>query len=60
MCEALMTLELIKHRLHEYVLLTRLDRPIGIYLVLWPMLWALWVASKGSPDGLVLFVLIKL
>jgi 4-hydroxybenzoate polyprenyltransferase len=51
-----MTPELIKQRLHEYVLLTRLDRPIGIYLVLWPMLWALWIAAEGKPDPLVLAV----
>jgi 4-hydroxybenzoate polyprenyltransferase len=51
-----MTLEFIKQRLHEYVLLTRLDRPIGIYLVLWPMLWGLWIAAEGKPDPLVLVV----
>jgi len=34
----------------------RLDRPIGIFLLLWPMLWALWIASEGSPDPLVLLV----
>lgn len=48
--------ELIKHRLHEYILLTRLDRPIGIYLVLWPMLWGLWIAAEGRPQPLVLVV----
>jgi len=46
----------IKHRLHEYILLTRLDRPIGIYLVLWPMLWGLWIAAEGRPEPLVLVV----
>lgn len=43
-------------RLREYVRLTRLDRPIGIYLVLWPMLWALWIAGEGQPSPLVLSV----
>ncbi|HEY0720217.1 MAG TPA: 4-hydroxybenzoate octaprenyltransferase [Gammaproteobacteria bacterium] len=43
-------------RLREYLRLTRLDRPIGIYLLLWPMLWALWLAGEGSPGPLVLVV----
>ncbi len=34
----------------------RLDRPIGILLLLWPTLWALWIASAGKPDMLVLTV----
>ncbi len=50
--------ELIKSRLREYILLTRLNRPIGIYLVLWPTLWALWLAAEGLPDWLVLVVFI--
>jgi len=48
--------ETLKQRLHEYILLTRLDRPIGIYLVLWPMLWGLWIAAEGRPEPLVLVV----
>lgn len=32
------------------MLLTRLDRPIGILLLLWPVLWALWIAADGLPD----------
>lgn len=46
-------------KLPHFVALTRLDRPIGIYLLLWPMLWALWLAAKGVPnlDVLVIFVL---
>lgn len=34
----------------------RLDRPIGILLLLWPTLWALWIASEGQPDMVVLTV----
>jgi 4-hydroxybenzoate polyprenyltransferase len=34
---------------HEYVRLMRLDRPIGTWLLLWPTLWALWIASRGQP-----------
>jgi len=39
-----------RERLAQYVLLTRLDRPIGIYLLLWPTLWALFIAAKGWPS----------
>jgi 4-hydroxybenzoate polyprenyltransferase len=39
----------IKDRLQQYIVLTRLDRPIGTYLVLWPTLWALWIAAEGIP-----------
>jgi len=42
----------------QYYLLMRLNRPIGIFLLLWPTLWALWIAAKGTPDGRVLFVFI--
>lgn len=37
-------------RLKEYALLVRLDRPIGNLLLLWPTLWALWIAGEGFPD----------
>lgn len=45
--------------LGTYLQLTRLNRPIGIYLVLWPTLWSLWLAAKGAPDvkNLVIFIL---
>jgi len=36
-------------RLREYWLLTRMHRPIGTLLLLWPTLWALWIASDGQP-----------
>jgi 4-hydroxybenzoate polyprenyltransferase len=41
-----------------YTQLTRLDKPIGILLLLWPTLIALWIAAKGWPDPLVLFVFV--
>ncbi len=41
-----------------YIALTRIDRPIGIYLVLWPALWALWLASEGLPDLYILFIFV--
>ena len=37
-------------RLSRYALLIRLNRPIGILLLLWPALWALWIAGDGHPD----------
>ncbi len=51
--------QFIIDRLEQYSLLIRLDRPIGIYLLLWPTLWALWIAAKGMPDPLVLFVFVS-
>lgn len=43
-------------KLREYRLLMRIDKPIGSLLLLWPTWWALWVAAKGIPDPLILFV----
>lgn len=43
-------------RLKEYFVLLRLNRPIGILLLLWPTLWGLWVASDGWPPMQVLIV----
>ena len=39
-----------------FIELMRLDKPVGIYLLLWPTLWALWVAAKGMPDFSVLLI----
>ena len=36
----------------------RINKPIGIFLLLWPTLWALWIASQGNPHPLVLAVFI--
>ncbi len=41
-----------------YAQLIRLDKPIGILLLLWPTLIALWIAAEGWPDPLVLFVFV--
>jgi len=48
----------IWRRLQEYARLMRLDRPIGIWLLLWPTLWALWVAGNGHPDPKLLIVFV--
>jgi 4-hydroxybenzoate polyprenyltransferase len=45
-------------KLQHYAHLVRLDRPIGIYLLLWPTLWALWIAAEGVPDFTILLVFI--
>lgn len=47
------------YRLQHYALLVRLHRPIGTYLLLWPTLWALWIAGEGRPDPLVLFIFVS-
>ena len=46
-------------RAWDFIQLTRMDKPIGIYLLLWPTLWALWVAAQGVPSlgNLLIFVL---
>ena len=46
----------IVERLEQYTYLIRLDKPIGTLLLLWPTLWALWIAARGMPDSLVLVV----
>src|SRR5688572_3919135 len=42
--------------LREYALLMRLHKPIGIWLLLWPALWGLWIAGNGRPDPRILFI----
>jgi 4-hydroxybenzoate polyprenyltransferase len=45
-------------RLTEYARLMRLDRPVGTWLLLWPALWALWIAGEGRPEPRVLVVFV--
>jgi 4-hydroxybenzoate polyprenyltransferase len=45
-------------RAREYALLMRLDRPIGTWLLMWPTLWALWLAGEGRPDPQVFVVFV--
>jgi 4-hydroxybenzoate polyprenyltransferase len=49
---------LIARRLDAYERLIRLDKPIGALLLLWPTLWAVWLASNGAPSPQVLLVFI--
>jgi 4-hydroxybenzoate polyprenyltransferase len=46
----------VRSRLVEYARLMRLDRPIGIWLLLWPCLWALWISAAGRPDEKVFVI----
>ena len=41
-----------------YWQLTRMDRPIGIFVLLWPTLWCLWIAAEGIPDLNLLLIFI--
>jgi len=45
-------------KLALYFRLIRADKPIGILLLLWPTLWALWMASGGVPDPLILTIFV--
>ncbi len=45
-----------KQKIDAYERLMRLDKPIGILLLLWPTLWALWIAGEGRPDWLVVWI----
>jgi len=47
---ATLTLGSCRARLRDYALLMRLDKPIGVLLLLWPTLWALWIAGEGTPS----------
>jgi 4-hydroxybenzoate polyprenyltransferase len=45
-------------KLKLYAELVRLNRPIGIYLLLWPTLWGLWFAAQGIPDFKILIIFV--
>ena len=46
----------LKNKLHAVWLITRMDKPVGTYLLLWPTYWALWIASDGFPSMHLLWV----
>jgi len=48
----------LAERFTQYERLMRLDKPIGILLLLWPTLWALWLSSNGSPNWIILWIFI--
>src|SRR5487761_2554650 len=47
---------IVAERLRLYFQLARLHRPIGILLLLWPTLWAVWIASNGHPSLSILLI----
>jgi 4-hydroxybenzoate polyprenyltransferase len=51
-----MDLAQIKQRLSLYAKLMRLNKPIGTLLLLWPTLWALWIASSGRPGWMLTWI----
>jgi 4-hydroxybenzoate polyprenyltransferase len=48
----------LRERVRQYGLLMRMDRPIGSLLLIWPTLWALWIAGEGRPDPFITLVFI--
>ena len=53
-----MDLAFLTRRLDAYERLIRLDKPVGALLLLWPTLWAVWLAARGRPtfDIVLIFV----
>ena len=48
----------LSERLSLYMQLTRLNRPIGILLLLWPTLWAVWIAAAGHPAWHIVLIFV--
>jgi 4-hydroxybenzoate polyprenyltransferase len=48
----------LAERLSLYLQLTRLNRPIGILLLLWPTLWAVWIAGAGHPSWHIVLIFV--
>ncbi|MFZ2540229.1 MAG: 4-hydroxybenzoate octaprenyltransferase [Gallionella sp.] len=48
----------LAERLSLYLQLTRLNRPIGIMLLLWPTLWGVWIAGNGQPEWYVVLIFV--
>lgn len=53
-----MNWQAFRHKLDLYEKLMRLDKPIGILLLLWPTLWALWLSAAGQPEWRVVWVFV--
>lgn len=49
-------LSVVGKTLQQYLLLMRVHRPIGIWLLMWPMLWALWIAGAGQPNQKIFLI----
>lgn len=48
----------LSERLTQYLQLTRLNRPIGILLLLWPTMWGVWIAGNGQPAWHIVFIFV--
>jgi len=48
----------LRGRVRAWIDLTRLNRPVGIYLLLWPTLWALWIAGAGAPEPQLVMIFV--
>lgn len=48
----------LRTHLDDYEKLMRLDKPIGILLLLWPTLWALWLAGRGEPNLFIVWIFV--
>ncbi len=46
----------LRQRLDAYERLMRLDKPIGTLLLLWPTMWAVWIAAEGAPSAFVVWI----
>ena len=53
-----MNIQTLSQKINAYERLMRLDKPIGILLLLWPTLWALLIAGNGRPDWIVVLIFI--
>ncbi len=49
-------MSVVGQTLLQYVLLMRVHRPIGLWLLMWPTLWALWIAGAGQPDQRIFII----
>lgn len=47
-----------KSKFQLYIQLARLDKPIGILLLLWPTLWGLWIAGEGHPAPMIVAIFV--
>ena len=54
----MLSIAYLSNRLYQYALLMRLHRPIGIYLLLWSTLWAVWLAGDGHPSVFITLIFI--
>lgn len=51
-------IQILIQKLNAYVRLMRLDKPIGILLLFWPTVWALWIANRGKPDWTMFLIFV--